>query len=844
MRLGLVLATLGHGAFLAAQNVPRLQSADFSPGPSAAQLAVTPLVPQGAVWKYRDNGVAPPANWREAAFNDNAWSSGPARLGYGGDGEVTPVSYGANPNAKYITTWFRHSFVVNDASACQGLLLRVTRDDGVLVYLNGAEVWRDNLTTGTVTASTPALAAVSGADELIFYAVNVPASALRTGTNVLAAEVHQNSGTSSDLGFDAALSGEFVLPSPLVPAGSVWKYRDNGSDPGPAWESPAYDDSTWSNGVARFGYGGDGEVTTVSYGTNTNNRHLTTWFRHAFVAPDPAAFGNLRLRLLRDDGAVVHLNGSEVFRSNIGTGAVTATTLAAATVSGADEQRFVTTLLSPQLLLAGTNLLAVEVHQAAATSSDLSFDLELLGDHIPLGAARAGSGLALFWPRPAPAYVLETRAEAASTNAWSVVPNPPVPAGGFDGVSVTPAHDRGFFRLRQDVVDAATLWRKHLFGYQGWFATTNDGSPQRSWIHWFRNQTPVATNATVDFWPDIAELEPDELAPTAMTLPSGAPARLYGAYRPKTVRRHFQWMRDHGLDGVMLQRFSSELRSASFAAWRNQVALNVRAGAEAYGRVFTIMYDISGQSETNLVTDLQNDWTYLAHTLRITNSSRYLRHQGKPVVAIWGLGFTDRPGTPEQAQQLIAWFKAAGVTLMGGVPTNWRTLTGDSKTEAAWAAVYRSFDVLSPWSVGRYSTESGANSFRTSYLAPDLAECNARGILYMPVVRPGFSWKNLNGGALNQIPRHGGRFYWRQVYNAIAAGAPCLYGAMFDEVDEGTAMFKLAPTPAELPAQGTFVPLNIDGEALPSDWYLRLAGEAGKMLRGEIPLSSARPINP
>jgi hypothetical protein len=329
-----------------------------------------------------------------------------------------------------------------------------------------------------------------------------------------------------------------------------------------------------------------------------------------------------------------------------------------------------------------------------------------------------------------------------------------------------------------------------------------------------------------------------------MTLPSGAPARLYGAYRPKTVRRHFQWMRDHGLDGVMLQRFSSELRDPAFFAWRNQVACNVRAGAEAYGRVFNIMYDISGQNETNLVTDLQNDWTYLVNTLRITSSSRYLRHKGKPVVTIWGLGFTDRPGTPEQAQMLINWFKAEGVTLMGGVPTNWRTLTGDSKTNAAWAAVYRAFDVLSPWSVGRYSTESGANSFRTTYIAPDLTECNARGILYMPVVWPGFSWKNLNGGALNQIPRNGGRFYWRQVYNAIAAGAPCLYGAMFDEVDEGTAMFKLAPTPAELPAQGTFVPLNIDGEALPSDWYLRLAGEAGRMLRGEIPLSSARPINP
>src|SRR5436190_392019 len=169
-----------------------------------------------------------------------------------------------------------------------------------------------------------------------------------------------------------------------------------------------------------------------------------------------------------------------------------------------------------------------------------------------------------------------------------------------------------------------------------------------------------------------------------------------------------------------------------------------------------MMYDISGQNSNTLVLTLTNDWTYLTGTMGITNSASYLRHKGKPVVAIWGLGFTDRPGTAADAAQTIAWFKAAGCTVMGGVPTNWRTLTSDSKTDPAWAAVYRSFD----------------------------------------------------------------------------------------EMDEGTAMLKMAPTAAQLPAQGTFVPLNIDGESLPSDWYLRLAGEGGKMLRREIPLSSTRPINP
>jgi hypothetical protein len=145
---------------------------------------------------------------------------------------------------------------------------------------------------------------------------------------------------------------------------------------------------------------------------------------------------------------------------------------------------------------------------------------------------------------------------------------------------------------------------------------------------------------------------------------------------------------------------------------------------------------------------------------------------------------------------------------------------------------------------GRDDSLSGADDFRQNQIAPDLVEARSHGMDYMPVLFPGFSWANLNQGPFNQIPRNGGAFFWRQAYNAIAAGCTMLYGAMFDEVDEGTAMFKLAPTPNQLPVEGNFVPLNIDGYTLPSDWYLRLAGEATKTLRGLMPLSSAMPITP
>jgi hypothetical protein len=156
--------------------------------------------------------------------------------------------------------------------------------------------------------------------------------------------------------------------------------------------------------------------------------------------------------------------------------------------------------------------------------------------------------------------------------------------------------------------------------------------------------------------------------------------------------------------------------------------------------------------------------------------------------------------------------------------------------------VYRSFDVVSPWSVGRYTSDGSADTYRLEHIEPDLAELDPLDIEYMPVVFPGFSWHNLNGAALNQIPRRGGAFYWRQVYNAIDAGSPMVYGAMFDEVDESTAFFKATPTQGELPTQGTFLSLDADGDNLPSDWYLKLAGAASQALRSEIVATPELPI--
>jgi hypothetical protein len=288
---------------------------------------------------------------------------------------------------------------------------------------------------------------------------------------------------------------------------------------------------------------------------------------------------------------------------------------------------------------------------------------------------------------------------------------------------------------------------------------------------------------------------------------------------------------------VFLQRFTARLDDASVRRFRDAVAGNVRAAAESHGRVFALMYDISGHPAATLVRDVERDWMYVVDQLRLTGSERYLRHRGRPLVAIWGLGFRDRPATPEDAAALIAFFRnnpepRYRATLLGGVPAGWRTLTRDSRTDDTWASVYRSFDVISPWSVGRFRDDAGAGRYYTEEVRADVREAGRYGIEFMPVLFPGFSWHNMNPGArLNDIPRRAGRFFWSQVEHALAAGQTMLYAAMFDEVDEGTAMFKTAARARDAPADVPTVTLDIDGVPVPGDWYLRLAREAQLQLR-------------
>jgi hypothetical protein len=252
-----------------------------------------------------------------------------------------------------------------------------------------------------------------------------------------------------------------------------------------------------------------------------------------------------------------------------------------------------------------------------------------------------------------------------------------------------------------------------------------------------------------------------------------------------------------------------------------------------------MMLDLSmGRGATTAL--VKDDWKFLCDRVKVREDSRYLHHRGKPVVLLWGLGFRDRPWTPAQAEELVDFFendpRYGGIYLIGGVDPYWRTLRGDSRRDAAWSKVYRSFDAISPWDAGRYRDDASMDRVRREVWEPDLAELSGSGKSYMPTAFPGFSWDNLQrarpGSTL--IPRRGGEFYWRQFAIFRRLGIRTVFVGMFDEVDEGTAIYKVANL---TPVGKHFVTY----EGRPSDWYLKLTGAATRMIRGAVPLSEKIP---
>ena len=523
----------------------------------------TLLVTNGAEWRYTVTSTAEPPPqglepWYGIFYDDTGvdwvWASGFAELGNGdladGHPEKTMIDIGPAA-ARYSAIYFRKTFTVSDPSLFPTLVLRLLRDDGAVVYLNGVPVWTNNIapTAFPVPYADLAMASDDGLNYQILNLPNLPeAPVLRAepDQNVVAVEVHQQNATSSDLSFDLMIWGTTIgnlpptvtltTPSPgsnvmvgtfvdvaataadadgtvarvdffdngvlrwsdnaapygfvlsdltagahtisamavdnngsngmasvmivvtnppaltaLLTNGSDWKYLDNGTDPGTDWKALGFVDTAWSNGIAELGYGdGDNaaenrpERTVVGFGGDLTNKFITTYFRKKIDVTNPGQFGRVRLDALRDDGIVVHINGAEVFRNNFTntTTPIVFNELAEVAIGGAAEATYISTNIPVSSLVPGMNIIAVEIHQEAITSSDISFDLMLWGTTPELTITHSGANYIVRWNNN-PDYRLQQSLNISSPANWTDVAGDP-----SSPFTTTAPPGTRFFRLR------------------------------------------------------------------------------------------------------------------------------------------------------------------------------------------------------------------------------------------------------------------------------------------------------------------------------------------------------------------------------------------------------------
>lgn len=388
-------------------------------------------------------------------------------------------------------------------------------------------------------------------------------------------------------------------------------------------------------------------------------------------------------------------------------------------------------------------------------------------------------------------------------------------------------------------VNRNTLTSKVMTGYQGWFATPGDGSDM-GWFHWGEGARFDHQRCGVVMWPDVSELSPSERVQTSFRHADGSRAEVFSSYNRQTVLRHFRWMREYGIDGAFVQRFGVRLTKPVDLRFNTTVLDHCRAGANLNGRTYAVMYDLTAmkRGQMNIVKD---DWKLLVDRMRITRDPAYLKHNGKPVVVVWGIGFVDgRQYTLNECYDLVKFLKHdpryGGNTVIVGVPTYWRIQKHDAVRDTRLHDIVRLADIVSPWTVGRYRTPQEAATYVRDTMAGDLAWCRGNGKELLPVLFPGYSWKNMaSTSVVEPVPRYGGQFLWTQYAEAKKAGASMIYQAMFDEVDEGTAIFKVTPSPP-VGAVG-FVPLDHQR----SDTYLWLTGQAARMIRNQAPVRDIVP---
>ena len=365
-----------------------------------------------------------------------------------------------------------------------------------------------------------------------------------------------------------------------------------------------------------------------------------------------------------------------------------------------------------------------------------------------------------------------------------------------------------------------------MAGYQGWFNAEGDGSG-RGFYHYGTKDGFCPGNASIDLWPDVSEYS--RTYPTEFKMSDGSIAHVFSSEDYSTVETHFKWMSKYGIDGVFMQRFVNEIKMPSGKKHFDHVLDHAMKAARKFNRAIAIMYDLSGMDK-NDVDILLKDIDTLSVKYKLFNrkdNQNYLYHNGRPLVAVWGIGFNDvRNYNLVQSETIVDGLIDRGFSVMIGVPTFWRTLDGDTEHNPQLHSIIRKCDILMPWFVGRYD-EAGYDNYK-ALIKKDIEWTQDNGIDYAPLVYPGFSWRNMCGKESFYVPRNNGKFFKKQIDGSIELGAKMLYVAMFDEIDEGTAIFKCSKE-VPISEKGTeFVPVD---SMVPNDIYLRLAGSASKRLR-------------
>lgn len=357
---------------------------------------------------------------------------------------------------------------------------------------------------------------------------------------------------------------------------------------------------------------------------------------------------------------------------------------------------------------------------------------------------------------------------------------------------------------------------KFFVGYQGWFRKPGEDNGNS---HWTTNTpSPQVGHVGVDMIPDVTGYPAECLFNTPFTRANGQAVQFYSADCNGVVDLHFKMMADHGISGAFLQRFYGYINEGN-GGWIN-ILNAAKAAAEKYGRGFVIEYDLNGANtgNTNVAQTFLND---LAALRSITSSPAYMRHEGKPVIEVWGLGIVTEV-TADDGVNIVNALKNAGYYVILGVQQAWHAELVEDQP-GRYGKVYRLADMIQPWTVGAYDNGGYPGFLSGRQATEDAGALRGLGIDSSIVVWPGGSASNSNpSDAFDHFPRFNGSFYQRQLDGAVSLKPTFIFSAMFDELNEGTPIFPVLRT-QDLPTNQRF--LGIDNNMAP-DAYLVKAGNA------------------